>query len=86
MRIGGCTQHRDIYYVLCRKGKPADENSPLIWKIFDKDDVEVDVYDDLAHFIQEQTKYIEGRPGGHQQEHMFLAERYPPEEGCACLM
>lgn len=86
MRIGGCTQHRDIYYVLCREGKPADENSPLIWKIFDKDDVEVDVYDDLSHFIQEQTKFIESRHGGHQQEHMFLAERYPPEEGCACFM
>ncbi|KAI5356667.1 hypothetical protein Slin14017_G129500 [Septoria linicola] len=86
MRIGGCNQHRDIYYVLCRKGKPADESSPLIWRIFDRIDVELEVYDNLAHFIHEQTKFIEERPGGHRQELMPLAERYPPEEGCACFM
>ncbi|KAK4609104.1 hypothetical protein CLAFUW4_14524 [Fulvia fulva] len=82
-KMGGCTQHRDIYYVLCQEAN--EKASPLKWKIFDKNDVDVDVYETLAHFLGEQAKYIEQRPGGHQQEKLPLAERYPPEEGTSLL-
>lgn len=73
--LGGCTQHRQIYYVLCREsGKDA---ASLVWKIFDRADVELDVYDNLAEFISHQTEHIEKRPGGHQQEHILYASSYP---------
>lgn len=73
--LGGCTQHRQIYYVLCRDAH--DDAAPIAWRVMDRDDVELDVYNSLAEFLEHETLHIEERAGGHKQELILYDDRYP---------
>jgi hypothetical protein len=73
--LGGCMQHRQIYYVLCRDAR--NDASPVAWHVFDKNDIEIDVYDSLVEFLEHETLYIEQTPGGHKQELILYSNTYP---------
>lgn len=52
--------------MLCRY---AHNDAALIaGKIFDRNDIELEMYNDLAEFLQHATCHIESQPGGHFQE------------------
>lgn len=79
-KLGGCTQHRQIYYVLCRDSH--NTGAPIAWRVFDKNDIELEVYDSFSEFLEHQTLHIEARPGGHKQEHVLFLSRYPDDSYC----
>ena len=73
--IGSCRQHRQILYTLCHhKGENV---AGAAWRIFDRDDVNLEHYDSLAYFLEHETEVIEECPGGHQQEHIIPLDRCP---------
>lgn len=75
LELGGCNQHRQIYYVLCRA--KHKEDNPVAWRIMDRNDIEFDVYGSLAEFLEHETVYIEETPGGHKQELVLYSDTYP---------
>jgi hypothetical protein len=75
-KIGSCVQHREIFYVLAY-GKHDRGVDCATWRIFDRNDVELRVYDNLTAFLQNQTAYIERSPRGHIEEHIVMYSSYP---------
>ncbi|CZT22673.1 uncharacterized protein RCC_08378 [Ramularia collo-cygni] len=73
--LGGCTQHRQIFYVLSRDAH--NEAAPITWKVFDKNGIELHVYDSVVQFLEHETFHIEQTPGGHKQEQILDSETYP---------
>ncbi|TKA49323.1 hypothetical protein B0A55_13111 [Friedmanniomyces simplex] len=75
-KVGSCQQHRQIYYVFCHKnGDDSAVNAS--WRIFDRADVQCDIYENLARFLQHETADVEERPGGAQQEHIVAQSSHP---------
>ncbi|KAK4565765.1 hypothetical protein LTR86_003614 [Recurvomyces mirabilis] len=74
--LGGCVQHRRIYYVLCHKTS-TEQPALASWRVFDQDDVSVDTYESLAVFLQHETNFVEERPGGAKQKHVIQDLNYP---------
>lgn len=73
-RIGGCIQYRQIYYVLCRDSTEGHvANGPVSWKIFDRDDVERRLYENLRDFLGHEIVHMEQVP----EEVMLFSDRYP---------
>lgn len=81
---------RRIYYVLCRESSSEkqsktdegeeEEEAPLGWKVIDRYDIEMDVYDNLSQFLQHATDHIEAIPGGHwSQCPLDLHDKYPDQ-------
>ena len=77
--IGGCTQFRQIYYVLCYRIDRNDKETAADarWRIFDHDDMCVDVYDSLTAFVEHETKRVGERPGGAKQVQIIIDCPYP---------
>ena len=81
--IGGSRQHRKIYYVFCHAssdGNYVSEDNKLSpkWSVVNRVDIEMDVYEDLAHFLRHETESVELTPGGAIVEEMMLGhESYP---------
>ncbi|CZT14918.1 uncharacterized protein RCC_12264 [Ramularia collo-cygni] len=74
-QLGGCNQHRQIYYVL---GRDLNDNTaPITWKVFDRNDVEMELFENLTEFLHHETQHIEQTPGGHKQEHILFSDAYP---------
>ncbi|KAK4948832.1 hypothetical protein LTR10_012205 [Elasticomyces elasticus] len=74
--LGSSHQHRQIYYVSCHKTNDTDDANDS-WRIFDRADVNIDMYESLAHFLQHETAYVEENPGGAQQNYMVVRDCYP---------
>lgn len=78
-RLGGCIQHRDIYYALCRNLN--DETAELSWRVLDQQDINVDVYDSLAHFLRHETDHVEKDPHGNAKALVLRDHEVYPEDG-----
>lgn len=72
-KIGGCIQHRNIYYVLCQSPDAISRS----WKIFDHVDTETDVHEDLTRFLRHETERVEKKPGGAMIGEVLIYDRYP---------
>lgn len=77
-RIGGCYNFRNIFYILSyeREGGSA---ATADWTIWDLNDAETDVFEDLGEYLQFATRSAEF-PGGHAQECMILEGNRFPEK------
>lgn len=73
-QIGGGKQYRQIYYVLCRDSKEGDAVAgPVSWKIFDRDDVEMRLYENLRDFLGHEMVHEEQV----SHEVVLFSDRYP---------
>lgn len=71
--VGSCRQHRQIWYVFCYRTERNSSTVPA-WRILDRDDVDSDVYDTLAQFLQREIESVKKRA---QREYITYLPKYP---------
>ncbi|CZT24374.1 uncharacterized protein RCC_10099 [Ramularia collo-cygni] len=77
-KLGGCEQHRSVYYVLMQLKGRSKIHSDAEWQIWDRIDIEVEHFDNLADWLQHETKVIEEMEGGARRELVVeVSDRYP---------
>lgn len=78
LHLGGCEQHRSIYYVLTQLDNSTAITSDAKWQIWDRILIEIEQYEDLAEWLEHETKMIEENDGETMmRELVVMHERYP---------
>lgn len=72
LRLGGCEQHRSIHYVLRQPVNDTEISPEARWQIWDRVDIEIAKYDNLADWLLNETKVIEETEGGAGWDKMVL--------------
>lgn len=77
-KLGGCEQHRSIYYVLTQNKGGTTITPQAKWQIWDRIDISLEQFSDLTEWLQFETKEIEETAGGGRRELVVeISDRYP---------
>jgi hypothetical protein len=76
LHLGGCGQHRAIYYVLSQMSSSKEISPAARWQIWDVRHYQIEHFQDLQDFLMQETEEIESE-GPPVREIVVLHNRYP---------
>lgn len=76
LHLGGCEQHRSIYYVLSQSRTSVKIAPEATWQIWDRLFIEIECYDDVSEWLEHETMVTEAE-GPPVKEMIVMYDRYP---------